>query len=428
LILVVTCAAVSSLIIGKAGAQTPAERSRDALDQVRRLTEVAAQKIETEVRSALRDAQRLMLTNPAQAVTRLKKTLGAVEEDTALTQQRRDKLVSMIRDRIRVTEGFANRGSDQNDTRLDSAARRAEEERRAAEQEKVRRTLDTIRDLQKAGDPEEARRQAKQLSQRHPDNPAAQSAGRAAAAADRIAATRQMKADRDRRVASVYRDIDKSAVPAAGDVEFDRKHWEKITKLRPKGMQLTEKEKAILHALNSPITVAFKDSRFEDVIEYLSTLMGQPIVVDKNALTEAQVNYETPITLQVKGLAMRTVLRKILGEFGLTYVVKDQAIQVTSQLKAKEMMVVRSYPIGDLLTNIGFFGGITGFPFAPGGPDPVMLQSVNLIIDLIQSTVDPDSWRANGGQGTIVFHGPTLSLVIRQSAEVHSMIGSSFAR
>jgi hypothetical protein len=50
-------------------------------------------------------------------------------------------------------------------------------------------------------------------------------------------------------------------------------------------------------------------------------------------------------------------------------------------------------------------------------------QNVNAIIDLIQTSVDPESWKKNGGQGTIVFHGPSMSLVIKNSAEVHSMIG-----
>jgi hypothetical protein len=44
---------------------------------------------------------------------------------------------------------------------------------------------------------------------------------------------------------------------------------------------------------------------------------------------------------------------------------------------------------------------------------------------MIQRTVDPASWQNNGGQGTILFNPGTMALIIKQSAEMHLILGGS---
>ena len=44
---------------------------------------------------------------------------------------------------------------------------------------------------------------------------------------------------------------------------------------------------------------------------------------------------------------------------------------------------------------------------------------------IIVTSIDPDSWEQRGGPGTIRYYAPTRSLVIRQSAEVHTMVKGS---
>lgn len=45
------------------------------------------------------------------------------------------------------------------------------------------------------------------------------------------------------------------------------------------------------------------------------------------------------------------------------------------------------------------------------------------LIQLIQTTIEPDSWAVNGGPGTINYFSPLQVLVIRQTGEVHHQIG-----
>ena len=54
-----------------------------------------------------------------------------------------------------------------------------------------------------------------------------------------------------------------------------------------------------------------------------------------------------------------------------------------------------------------------------------MAQSVSLLIQTIVGTVEPDSWQVNNpeAKGTIYFDPRTLNLIVKQSAEVHYVLG-----
>ena len=144
-------------------AQAQPNGESELLDQARRLQQVAAQKLEADVRRALHDAQGLARVNRAKAVDCLKKALVQLEEDTALSPERREALKRMVRDRIRVTES---------DTDSTPAAARdgskkpmrpglgPEESRGKADVEKARQSFRTIQQLQADGKTEAANREA----------------------------------------------------------------------------------------------------------------------------------------------------------------------------------------------------------------------------------------------------------------------------
>jgi general secretion pathway protein D len=240
-------------------------------------------------------------------------------------------------------------------------------------------------------------------------------------------------------LASGYDDIDKSATLPSGDIEYP-KDWQERTKGRTTAVQLTTKERSILQALNATISVNFRNSKLEDVIEYLQTYTGQPILLDREGMKDLEISYETAVTLNLKGVTVRTVLRKILADVGMSYVIKDETIQATSAQKAREMMTVRRYYVGDLLAGMSTLGNYNGpqgvwntgiFPngFRAPGLNPQLqamrnMEGVKQLIDLVQGSVDPQSWQANGGGGTVTFHAASMSLIIKQSAEVHALLGS----
>lgn len=424
--------AIVALAIGLtlAGASAAADnKTANKLDQAKRLNDVAAQKMEADVRAALTAAQNS--TDTEKAIAILKSIAGKLENDTALPQARRESLLRTVQNRIKAVEAGPDKkalGEKEVMATIRRLERGKDDDKAKAEQEKIQRDVNEILALQKDGKYGEARSRAADLAKQYPKSPAVAAVAQTTAAFDQLVSNRTIRTEKDRRFDQVIRDVERSAIPPSGDVEFPKDWREKTQRRKPFDyVRMSAREKAILKALNTPISVNFKGDRFQDVLEYLATMTGQPIFLDKNSIRDAQIDYETPINLNVRNVTMRTILKKILGEFGLTYVVKDEAIQVVSAEKAREMMTVRAYYMGDLLG----VGGGPGDPltniFGPGVGQFQMVQTIASIIDMVQ-TIDPQSWQANGGPGSVFFNYATMSLVIKNSAEVHGMIGSSFMR
>jgi len=396
------------------------------LEQFRRRNTVAGQRTELLIRIQLREAQRwLNQKNVDKAVAALNKAKAIIEDDSALSDTRRETLLRVVKDRLRVAQVPPDAADDGNtEKKILADERRVAETQRVAEDRKLQQSLDDIRALQKAGKRDDARQLTKSLAKEYPNRREVRLAAQQSDILDQIASAREYRRDKARSFDRVMNSVERSSIPPEGDYVFDRQYWkERVQKRAKTNVKYSPKERAILQALNSYITVKFKNSHFQDVIDYLSTVSNQPILVDPDSLKKADIDNETTaVNLNAKNLTLRTVLRHILSEYGLTYVVKDEVIQVVSQEKAKSMLTARVYPIGDLVRGLGL-GTAYGPVLGPAVDDFAAMKSVTSIIDMIQSTVDPDSWKVNGGLGTITFHAPSMSLVILNSAEVHAAMG-----
>jgi hypothetical protein len=66
----------------------------------------------------------------------------------------------------------------------------------------------------------------------------------------------------------------------------------------------------------------------------------------------------------------------------------------------------------------GMMGGMGG-----GGFGPLLGDSGQELVDLIQAVIAPHTWDVNGGPGSIKYWRPGLSIVVRASDEVHGQVG-----
>jgi hypothetical protein len=280
--------------------------------------------------------------------------------------------------------------------------------------------LKRVNKLRQDGKQDEADRLADELALQYPRKPAATASQRIGSTSSQIDESRKQLKEKEARTARALNDVDKSAMPPKGDIEFPKDWKEKSARrLKKAGPTLTPKEQEIMRALKSPISVAWKGAKFEDVIDELQDRMGITILLDKTALGDVDVSYDSLVTLKLRGVAGRTVLRKILGDVGLTYIIQDEVVRIVSPQTAKESMVTRVYPIHDLTLSRW---GVTGV----GGLET--LRNAAQIIELIEDSVDPQSWRKNGGLGTIRYDAASQALIIKQSAEFHAMYGFGSAK
>jgi len=351
----------------------------------------------------------------------------AIDRDTLLSSDVRRSMTQRVQEQIvQLSQPMgtpaANPQPDDRAVSRDAARREAARVKEEASQ--IRAWLGRIAGLHQAGQLLEAERQSLEMSRLYPDNAAAQTMNRRAQMNVRLSEARDLVAEQEKRANAVFIDVQEASLPVVGDVEFP-KDWKEKSERRT-ASTLTAKEQAIMKSLESPINIDYRNKPFVQLIQELSDGMKLPIILDKQALSELEVDSSTMATLKLTGVSTRTALRKLLSDYGLVYVIKNESILVTSQQKAKEMLVTRVYYLGDLVRLSGPFSGAPRF-----GPVVDELQTqdnARVLLEIIQTSIDPNSWRANGGLGTLTYHAPTASLIVRQSAEVHALMGSKFAK
>ena len=105
----------------------------------------------------------------------------------------------------------------------------------------------------------------------------------------------------------------------------------------------------------------------------------------------------------------------------MTFVIRDKIIKVVSVEEARKNMMTRSYEIRDLIQSGGpFNGGATWGPYV----DYLQTQkNAEMLLESIKLSVDPNAWSDRGGPSSILFHYPTMSIVVRAPSEVQYSLG-----
>jgi hypothetical protein len=354
----------------------------DDLDRFKAENEIKAQKLKEDVKAALSQSRSLERTDPAKARDILRKVQARLEDDVVLSESERTTLAGQVRARLRVVI-------------------QAVREREAEEEAAARRATARLKEIQRR----EAEQQARK--ERSPSSVAKDyyNSGRA-----QLDAAQRLKMQRERGQLGTLGDIDQSLADAMGGEQRITKRF--IWASEQRKSKLPPKLAALLKALNSSLTAPFTNTKLREAIDYLQEKTGQTILLDEASLRDANVDKDDPVDFPRKKVTFRTILRKILGDRGLTYVIRDEMLVVVTPQKARDMMVARTYPVGDLVN-----------PIQTGGPFFNLVwsqQMAQLLINQIKASVDPSIWEQGG---TITYNPALRALLIRAPAEVHYQMG-----
>ena len=240
--------------------------------------------------------------------------------------------------------------------------------------------------------------------------------------------------------------------------------------LLPSRLEATKK---IEHALAQEAEFDFVDTPLRNVVNFLSEKHAIPVILHHKALEEAAIDPDTPITSRLRGITLRSALQLTLEELGLTYVVRHEVLQITTRDAADATLMTKVYDCRELLAlprppgserpkatrgGGGFFavqdepatkapatgdtggttpstggmappsgtsegGGQTGAGgFGSGGPGGKDAQQrepsdADNLIEVITTTVNPDTWDEVGGPGTIAEYKGLL--LVTQTGDIH---------
>lgn len=150
-------------------------------------------------------------------------------------------------------------------------------------------------------------------------------------------------------------------------------------------------------ALNREAKFDYLDQPLKDVVQDIAFSYKIPIIIDTRALEAFAIDTATPIIIHVEGVSLRSALRLMLGSLELTYVIRDEVLQITTPEAAEASPSTRFYFVAELVP--------------PSGDGEVL-------VELIKTLVAPKTWCDCEGVGSIVYVEHLRSLAIRQTDEV----------
>ena len=165
-------------------------------------------------------------------------------------------------------------------------------------------------------------------------------------------------------------------------------------------------EKAIVDALDRPITLLAVKTSLADIVANLEKTTEISIRFDPTSMEEAGLAPNTKVTIDVESVSLRSALKTMLKEHGLTWVIDDEALLITTY-PCDAKLVNYLYDVRDLVI-VGRYGE----------PD------FEPLIELITSSIVAQSWDEVGGPGSITTYenDRLMGLVITQTQPIQDEI------
>ena len=245
--------------------------------------------------------------------------------------------------------------------------------------------------------------------------------------------------------------------------------------LSPAGMK-------IQNALNQPVDISFSDTPLSVVMETLGQMTGINVHLDRQGLSAEGVTSDTAVSINLsQPVTLKSALNLMLEELRLSYVIRNEVLLITSEMSRDTNVYQEVYNVADLVIPIPDFdtgqsvglpsairdahdtmgfgtnqlqgngpltlangeessgmgnasvlaqlaasdmipGSQGSLPTSIGGGGGAAMADFSSLIELITTTIEPDSWEDVGGAGTIKEFRGNLSLVISATQQVHEQI------
>eukprot|EP00475_Leptophrys_vorax_P024684 TRINITY_DN34112_c0_g2_i3.p1 TRINITY_DN34112_c0_g2~~TRINITY_DN34112_c0_g2_i3.p1 ORF type:complete len:421 (+),score=42.12 TRINITY_DN34112_c0_g2_i3:86-1348(+) len=349
------------------------------LSDQRQMIILQTQKLRNEVSNAVEAARQL---DPDAALAGLKQALGAVKSAIDIAPEDRQQMQKRLESEILSQE-------NQKDVKQQALVRalelRAQNEARQRladqamlDEERLENLIDRVRSLMQEGrhGRDEAYAEAQLVADvaidMRPGEGASTAARFDAESAHQLVRAFRLRSRRADELLETLYQVELSHIPFPDEPPLrfpPAAVWKALSERRKQNATVdlkrsTPNEKRIQKALTETTEVSFTDNPLEEALNYLEDLHHIEIWLDKQALQDEGVATDQQITLVMTGISLRSALRLMLEPLGLTYIIEDEVMKITTQAKADEKMSTRVYPVADLVIPIqppmGGMGGMGG--------------------------------------------------------------------
>jgi hypothetical protein len=173
---------------------------------------------------------------------------------------------------------------------------------------------------------------------------------------------------------------------------------------------LAKLEARIESALGETTSLQFLEQPLGDVVAFLEERHKIEIQLDNAGLDTAGVNTDTPVTIDVEGISLRSALNLMLKSIELTYAIQDGVLLVTTTEETENKLVTKVYDVRRFLFVTDKHGE--------------RKRHAEPLFDLVTGHVEPTSWEDVGGTGSIQLLDQ--SAVVSQSWGIQQEVGQFF--
>ena len=354
----------------------------DAVDTNER---VQTKLVQTEVEVALAGARRKMSTNPELAKQDLKTILESVRRIPEIREEVLAQLLRSVRAAIRQASRqqveVENRRAIAQENRATAIEASRLVERTARDREHIKQLMAKFGALLDEKQYEVAEVDiAQQVRSLQPAAPIGFNAVWMARNMRNVREMERLHDLRHRQFVNTLYTVEASAIPFPDDepiVYPSPERWRQITKDRKKyasvdlGGEPGSAEQRITEALQETTTFQYLDTPLADVIDDIKLRHNLPILLDVAALEDFGIGSDTPITLNLPNITLKSALRLLLSDLELTYLIQNEVMQITTVEEAETKLITKVYPVGDLVIPIGALsgggGGLGGGGLGGGG-------------------------------------------------------------
>ncbi len=146
----------------------------------------------------------------------------------------------------------------------------------------------------------------------------------------------------------------------------------------------TRAQQHTLKRLRENISLQFVETPLSQAMDAIGNQTRLTVMLDRLALDAAGIDSSTPICMQFRVLPLESALALGLRQAELTFLVRDGVIVVTTSDEAEMRPMTQVFCLRGLI----------------GSDAPV--EATSAMIDLLSTSVAPDSWERNGGTGMLV--------------------------
>jgi len=201
--------------------------------------------------------------------------------------------------------------------------------------------------------------------------------------------------------------------------------------------------------LKRKINVHFEAVPLKQAIEMLHAETGINMVIDSDAIRDANVNMDRPYSLDLHGVRVGTVLYRLLSNAQLAHVVDNEVVVITTLENARPKMKQVTYNVAELIVPVrncelpvtpapryllpaekmarkkGILPSesqAAAVPRSEKDEKAETARNADILVHVIVNTVAPDTWSNVGGKGRITYSPKDMSLVVNQTQDVQEQI------